>query len=81
MVNVENLTVKITYRVGLGDVDIPENVYQQLVEAANNGDDIEMEGKKRYYDAYEWLVSNIEENSCMDWACEIEDISFNLIPS
>lgn len=79
--NVDTLTVKITYRVGLGNVDVPENVYRQLVEAASNGDDIEMAGDKKYDDAYEWLVSNIEENDCMDWACEIEDISVNLIPS
>ena len=30
---VKDLTVKVTYRVGLGDVEMPQEVYDQINEA------------------------------------------------
>jgi hypothetical protein len=71
---VENLTVQVTYRVGLGGVDMPKKVYKQLVKAAKNGDSIDP-SLMEYSDVGEWLVDNIKERDCMDWQAEIEDIS------
>jgi hypothetical protein len=77
MVTIKDLTVKVTYRVGLGEVEMPEKVHQQLLEASENGDEIEMGGISKYPDAYEWLSDNIRERDCMDWSAEIEEVSEN----
>ena len=77
MVTIKDLTVKVTYRVGLGEVEMPEKVHQQLLEASENGDEIEMCGISKYPDAYEWLSDNIRERDCMDWEAEIEEMSEN----
>ncbi len=77
MVTIKDLTVKVTYRVGLGEVEMPEKVHQQLLEASENGDEIEMGGISKYPDAYEWLSDNIRERDCMDWEAEIEEVSEN----
>lgn len=77
MVTIKDLTVKVTYRVGLGEVEMPEKVHQQLLEASEKGDEIEMGGISKYPDAYEWLSDNIRERDCMDWSVEIEDVSKN----
>lgn len=72
MKKIKNLTVKVTYRVGLGDVEMPDEVYEQLTEAAEDGDTIESGGIK-YTEAAEWLSNNIRERDCMDWEAEIEE--------
>lgn len=77
MVTIKDLTVKVTYRVGLCEVEMPEKVHQQLLEASENGDEIEMGGISKYPDAYEWLSDNIREHDCMDWEAEIEEVSEN----
>lgn len=77
MVTIKDLTVKVTYRVGLGEVEMPEKVHQQLLEASENGDEIEMNGISKYPDAYEWLSDNIHEHYCMDWEAQIEEVSEN----
>lgn len=75
MITIKDLTVKVTYTVGLCEVEMPEEVHKQLLEAFGNGDEIEMGGLSEYPDAYEWLSCNIRERDCMDWCAEIEDIS------
>jgi len=75
MKTVKDLTVKVTYRVGLGDVEMPQKVYDQIVEAAENGDDIDPSGSRKYADAADWLSDNIRERDCMDCEAEIEEVS------
>ena len=77
MVTIKDLTVKVTYRVGLGEVEMPKKVHQQLLEASDNGDEIEMGNISKYPDAYDWLSDNIRECDCMDWEAEIEEVSEN----
>jgi hypothetical protein len=77
MVTIKDLTVKVTYRVCLVEVEMPEKVHQQLLEASENGDEIEMGGISKYPDAYEWLSDNIRERDCMDWSAEVDDVSGN----
>lgn len=72
---VKDLTVKVTYRVGLGEVEMPEKVHQQLLEASENDEEIEMCGISKYPEAYEWLSANISERDCMYWVAKIEDVS------
>lgn len=75
MKTIKDLTVEVKYRVGLGYVEVPKNVYEQLMEATNNGDVIDPSYCPKYPEAAEWLTGNIRERDCMDWECEIEDIS------
>jgi hypothetical protein len=74
-VNVKDLTVSVTYRVGLGDVKMPHKVYKELIKAQEKGDDITMDGNTKYIEAYDWLSDNIKERDCMDWSVEIEEIN------
>lgn len=75
MTTVKKLTVKVTYQVGLGDLKMPKNVYDQIVEAANEGDEIDLSDSRKYSDASDWLSANIRERDCFDWVVEIKDIS------
>ena len=75
MKTVKDLTISVKYRVGLGDVDMPQKVYDQLVEAAENGDEIEPMDSRKYADAAEWLSDNVKERDCMEWYAEVDDIS------
>lgn len=70
---VKDLTVSINYRVSYGDVEMPQEVYDQLVLSQKKGHEIKMGGREEYEDAYEWLSSNIREGDCTDWAAEIDD--------
>jgi|1_EtaG_2_1085319.scaffolds.fasta_scaffold10939_3 hypothetical protein len=71
---VKKLTVSVTYKVGLGDLKIPDNIYEQLLEAHDNGNEID---PLTLLDADlgDWLLDNIRERDCMEWDCEIDDIS------
>jgi len=75
MKTVKDLTVKVTYHVGLGDVEMPQEVYDQINEAINNGDEIDPSGMPKYPEAAEWLSDNIREGDCMAWVAEIVDVS------
>lgn len=74
MKKVKDLTVKVTYRVGLGDVDMPDEVYNELAEAYDNGDELDPT-RMNYPKASEWLSDHIRESDCIDWEVELEEIS------
>lgn len=71
MKKVKQLTVKVTYTVGLGDFDMPEDIYNKLVEASENFKTIDGESID---DVSEWLGDNIKERDAMEWSFEIEEI-------
>lgn len=73
MKKVKDLTVKVTYKVGLGNVEIPENVYDQLLEAYYSNEEIDTSEIEKM-EAAEWLSNNIKESDCMDWKAEIEEL-------
>ncbi len=75
MVKVKELTIEVTYRVGYGEVEMPENVYNQLVEASEKGHKLEMGRSDRYTEALNWLSNNIKEADSMDWEADVEEIS------
>lgn len=77
MVTIKKLTVKVTYMVGLGEVEMPTKIHKQLLKASENGDEIEIGGISKYHDAYEWLSGTIRECDCTDWSAEIRDVSEN----
>lgn len=73
---VKDLSVKVTYRVGLGNVEMPKKVYKQILKAAENSKELDPTMMdKQYQEAANWLTENIKERDCMDWEVEIEDVS------
>lgn len=69
---VKSLSLTVTYRVGYGDVEMPKEIYEQLLKAAENGDEIEI---YKYPDVADWMSSNVREGDCMDWKAEIDELS------
>lgn len=56
---IEDLNVKVTYRVGLGDVKFPPKVFKQLTEIAEKGVELN-DMETDYPEALEWLRDNIK---------------------
>ncbi len=73
--SIKNLTVKMTYRVGLGNVEVPDDVYDSLVKCYDEGGNVPIPNKsdEDSAEASEWLSDNIREADAMDWEYEIED--------
>lgn len=73
MKTIKDLSVKVTYKVGLGNLKVPNKVYKQLNEIFDEGGEVngmEME----YTEATEWLRNNIREADCCDLEYEIDDL-------
>ena len=72
MRTIKDLTVKVTYSVGLSDVKVPEEVAKQLEQMADYGFSVEDCESSKYPEAFDWLSYNIRERDAMDWAYEVE---------
>ena len=68
----KSLSLTITYRVGYKGLEIPKEIYKQLLKAAENGDEIEIH---KYCDVADWMSSIVRERDCMDWKAEIDELS------
>jgi len=74
MKTIKDLSVKVTYSVGLGGLEVSDKVFDQLNEIADNGTEVDGTGME-YPEAIEWLHDNIKEGDCCDLECEIEELS------
>lgn len=74
MKKVKDLTVQVTYRVGLGNLKMPDEVFEQLNEIAGSGDEIDASDMK-YSIASEWISSKIREKDAYDWLFQIAELS------
>lgn len=75
MKTIENITVKVTYRVMLGNVEVSDEVYQDLINCESmelSNDNISISYAQA--NAMEWLSDNISEHDACDFEFEIEDI-------
>ena len=72
MRTIKNLYVKVTYTVGLEDVEVSDEVFEQLEQMADYGFSVEDCESSKYPEAFDWLAYNIRENDAMDWAYEVE---------
>ena len=70
MKNIKDLRVKVTYEVGLGDLEMPKEAYNEIIEAGEKGKDIEM-CSLEFSAAEEWLSQNIREQDCFEWKAEV----------
>ena len=79
MKTIKDITVKMTFRVGLGNVKVPDKVYDALAQCYDEGGDVPMpdectiSGREDLAEAAEWLSDNIKPGDAMDWEFEIED--------
>jgi hypothetical protein len=77
---VKDLNVKVTYYVGLGDVEIPDNIYEAMSECLDEGgevplpDECMINGREHLSDVAEWIADHIHEDDAYDWEYEIEDM-------
>lgn len=71
MKTINNLTVTVTYTVGLGNIEVPKKVYDDLMKHYDN----ELQGVPEDSIAAEWLADNIKEKDAMDWSYEIDDLN------
>lgn len=79
MKTIKDLTIKMTYRVGLGNIEVSDEVYNALADCYDRGGDVPMPdgcsitGHPELAEAAEWLIDNIQQIDAMDWEFEIED--------
>jgi len=72
---IKDLWVKITYEVRLGNLEMPQEAFDEITKANEQCRDIDtMSGIDAYPNASEWLTDNIEERDCMEWKAEIIEI-------
>lgn len=72
MRTIKNLYVKVTYTVGLEDVEVSDEVFEQLEQMADYGFSVEDCESSKYPEAFDWLGYKIRERDAMDWAYEVE---------
>lgn len=75
--NIKDITIVVTYTVRLSELEVPEDVYEQLVEAYDGNDTIEIDGSPYFSDTLDWLTTNISEKDSYDWSVEIDELSTN----
>lgn len=71
---VKGITVKVTYTVSLGDIEIPDKVLDEIHKSMGEFAKIELNGAD-YKQAEHWLLDNIKEQDCLDWSADIEECS------
>lgn len=69
---IKDLSVTVTYTVGIGDVEVPDKVFEQLDKMAKYGITIGLGNSDEYEEVFGWLIDNIREDDAMDWEYEVE---------
>jgi len=69
MKGISELTVTVTYTVQLSEIRVSDTVFEQLTNSShfNMSDNEDTE-------AFDWLTSNIDENSAMELEYEIDNL-------
>lgn len=79
MKRIKDLTVRVNYRMGLMDLEVPDNVYDGLIKISEkisvSADEVDMAKDKDMQAAFEWLSYNINEDDSMSFEYEIEDLT------
>jgi hypothetical protein len=58
--------------VGIGNIEFPDDVYEELQMCLENGD-IVGANPMEYPNLQNWIVDNVKERDCMSHETEIED--------
>lgn len=68
-----NIEVKVTYTVSLGEVEIPQDVYGELMELYQQSEIIGIQDERK---ATEWLLCNVKQSDYVDWEIQINEINY-----
>jgi hypothetical protein len=78
MKTIKDITVEVTYKVSLGDIEVSDEVSEQLDTIYEEGGACDSNtvhfAVPKIADAFEWLADNIREADASDWAYEIIDL-------
>lgn len=74
MKKIKDLNVTVTYIVGIGDIEVNDEVFKQLNEIADKGVSIDGLSDMKYPEACDWLRDNIKEADCCDLEYQINDL-------
>ena len=58
MKTIENLDLKVTYRISLEDVEVPDEIYDQLEKMQDDGSCSLTFVNNNYPELYEWIIKN-----------------------
>lgn len=73
---IKDLTIAVTYRVGLGNVKVSDEVYEALSSCYDEGGEVSPDSFDKHAQiASEWLSDNIREADAMEWEHEIVDFN------
>ena len=68
---IKDLKVTVTYTVGLGDVEVSDEVFEQLRDMGEYEFSVGVDDTEGYEEVFEWLMNNIREDDAMDWKYEV----------
>ncbi len=74
MKKIENLEVTVTYHAGYGGIEVPDDIYEALMNLQGpvNCDNTSLSDEEQK--ALEWLADNVKESDANNWEYEIDDI-------
>lgn len=74
MKKINELTVTVTYTVGLSDIEVNEQVYDALNALADRGSTNcgRKDCDEQIETAFGWLEDNILESDAYDWSYEVD---------
>ena len=76
MKTIKDLTVKVTYTVGLSNVQVSDEVYEALSNCYDKGGEVDPDSfNNEEQTASEGLSDHIHEADAMDWEYDIEDFN------
>lgn len=68
---VKYLCVTVTYTAECENVEMPKEIYEKMLNAAKNGENIDCE---KYPDVASWMSDNISEKHAMFWDAAVNKI-------
>ncbi|MBT1285937.1 hypothetical protein [Phocaeicola dorei] len=76
MKTIKDLTIKVTYTVGLSNVQVSDDVYEALSNCYDEGGQVTTDGfDNEEQTASEWLSDHVHESDAIDWEYEIKDFN------
>ena len=75
-IKTRTIAVKVTYEVELSDIEMPEDVFDELLDAMSEFNEIGI-GTIEYPKAAAWILQNIKEKESYSWAASIEDMEWH----
>lgn len=72
MKRIKELTVTCKYTVSLSDIDVPDEVYDGLMNGHTFDSELSMSDKESR--AMDWMASKISESDAHSWEYDIDNI-------